>query len=82
MNLLKSDAERRKSVMEYQNNKKNKTSSSGFFDAKEKEFFNILKRIERMKTHKLEQAQQEAGPSAGQNESNRKQTTHIEKQIK
>ena len=40
--------------MDYQNAKRNKSNPSGFFDAKEKEFLNILKRIERMKTHKLE----------------------------
>ena len=57
LNLLKSDSERRRSVLVYQNAKNNKANPTGFFDSKEKEFFNILKRIERIRSHKLEQAQ-------------------------
>ena len=71
--------------MDYQNARRNKSNPSGFFDAKEKEFLNILKRIERMKTHKLEQAQQESAgtaPNSANDAASRKQTTHIEKQIK
>lgn len=45
---------------------------------------NILSLIERMKIHKdkQEQAQQDSGLSAGQNEANRRQTNQIERQIK
>ena len=46
-------------VLIYQNQKqsaKEGEDNGGFFDKKEKEFLNILKRIERIKNHKLEQA--------------------------
>ena len=65
LNLLRSDSERRRSVMQYQSTKKNHDSSSNnFFDAKEKEFFNILKRIERIRNHKIESLQQPEGGAA------------------
>ena len=82
LNLLKSDSERRKSVIEYQNAKNSKGNPSGFLDSKEKEFEAIQKRIEKQKIHRLEQANQELGPTAVQADVNRKQTTGIEKQIK
>ena len=55
LNLLKSDSERRKSVLLYQNTKNNKANPSNFYDNKEREFMNILSLIERMKVHKDKQ---------------------------
>ena len=65
---LRSDSERMRRVMLYQNQKqtaKDGSDNGGFFDRKEKEFLNILKRIERIKNHKLEQAAADdtGGPS-------------------
>ena len=56
---LRSDSERMRRVALYQNQKQTANEgqeNGGFFDKKEKEFLNILKRIERIKNHKLEQA--------------------------
>ena len=62
-------------VLIYQNQKqsaKEGEDNGGFFDKKEKEFLNILKRIERIKNHKLEQAAADGGPpGAGQSDNPR-----------
>ena len=57
LDLLKTDAERRESVAQYQQLKQTKAGKTGgFYDQKEKEFDNILKRIERVRNHKIEMA--------------------------
>ena len=66
LNLLKSDDERKASVKEYQEQKqalKNDGVGKGFFEKKEKEFDEILKRIERVKNHKLAMAASHGQPS-------------------
>ena len=59
LNNLKSDKKRRKSFEKHQKyvNAMNGNQPTDFYDRNEKEFFDILKRIERLKKHKLKEKQ-------------------------
>ena len=66
LNNLKSDSKRRKSFEKNQNllNSMNSNQPKDFYDRNEKEFFDILKRIERLKNHKMKANQDQAAAQA------------------
>ena len=61
---LKSDKKRRKSFEKHQNMIMNSNQPQDFYDRNEKEFFDILRRIERLKNQKLKEKQAQSSELA------------------